>query len=93
MHSEALTDEGKTIFRHLGKFEGFYLAGGTALALQIGHRLSVDFDLFSPEEIVSTLLVKVKRIFERVSVAPSVNDPGELTVFADGVKVTFLHYP
>jgi len=24
----------------------FYLAGGTCLALQIGHRQSVDFDLF-----------------------------------------------
>jgi len=27
--------------------KGFYLVGGTALALQIGHRLSVDLDLFS----------------------------------------------
>ena len=26
---------------------GYYLAGGTALALQIGHRQSVDFDFFS----------------------------------------------
>lgn len=26
---------------------GFYLAGGTALALQIGHRSSIDIDLFS----------------------------------------------
>ena len=25
---------------------GFYLAGGTSLALQIGHRVSVDLDLF-----------------------------------------------
>lgn len=28
---------------------GFYLAGGTALALQVGHRRSVDFDFFAPE--------------------------------------------
>ncbi|MDP2649512.1 MAG: nucleotidyl transferase AbiEii/AbiGii toxin family protein [bacterium] len=26
-----------------------YLAGGTALALQIGHRISVDFDFFTPQ--------------------------------------------
>lgn len=26
----------------------FYLAGGTALALQIGHRISKDLDWFSP---------------------------------------------
>ena len=29
----------------------FYLAGGTALALQYGHRISVDLDLFSPSLI------------------------------------------
>ena len=28
----------------------FYLAGGTALALQIGHRISIDLDLFSSAE-------------------------------------------
>ncbi|MGH8567708.1 MAG: nucleotidyl transferase AbiEii/AbiGii toxin family protein, partial [Gammaproteobacteria bacterium] len=28
----------------------FTLAGGTALALQLGHRISVDFDWFCPEE-------------------------------------------
>jgi predicted nucleotidyltransferase component of viral defense system len=30
----------------------FYLAGGTALALQLGHRLSVDLDFFSPTEYI-----------------------------------------
>ena len=32
----------------LRKEYGFYLAGGTALALQIGHRTSVDFDFYTP---------------------------------------------
>lgn len=40
--------------------EGFYLAGGTALALQIGHRDSVDFDFFSEEDI------DTKELFERL---------------------------
>ena len=30
-------------------FESFCLVGGTALALQMGHRLSIDLDFFSPE--------------------------------------------
>ncbi len=30
-----------------------YLAGGTAVALHLGHRLSVDFDFFTPHEIDS----------------------------------------
>ncbi len=40
------------------KTKGFYLAGGTALALRIGHRTSLDFDFytgkdFKPEQIYS----------------------------------------
>ena len=40
--------------------EGFYLAGGTGLALQLGHRTSLDFDFynrdhFSPDEIFAKL--------------------------------------
>jgi len=33
----------------------FYLAGGTALSLQIGHRRSVDLDFFSPTEDIPTI--------------------------------------
>ena len=44
MHDESLTKEAGEILPFFEKFEGFYLAGGTALALQIGHRISVDFD-------------------------------------------------
>ena len=29
------------------KLTDFFLVGGTALALQIGHRISIDLDLFS----------------------------------------------
>lgn len=29
-------------------FNDFYLVGGTALSLQLGHRISVDIDLFTP---------------------------------------------
>lgn len=32
---------------------GTYLAGGTAVALHLGHRLSVDFDFFAPEAMDS----------------------------------------
>lgn len=93
MNLEVLTKEGKDIFRLLGKFEDFYLAGGTALALQIGHRISVDFDLFSEKEISKNLLAKVKRVFDGKIIIPSVNNPDELTVFADDIKITFLKYP
>jgi hypothetical protein len=93
MHTEALTDQAKQLLPLLSSFEGFYLAGGTALALQIGHRISVDFDLFTPNEIPHTLLPKVKRVFADSSVLVSVDNPDELTGFANDVKITFLRYP
>jgi len=36
---------------HQEIFKGYYLVGGTSLALQLGHRESVDIDLFGNEEI------------------------------------------
>jgi hypothetical protein len=94
MHHEVLTEAGAALFPSLGRFAGFYLAGGTALALQIGHRVSVDFDLFCDHEIERTLLQKVRRVFGDAStISPLVNNSDELTVLVNGVKVTFLRYP
>jgi predicted nucleotidyltransferase component of viral defense system len=93
MHTEALTEEGLKLFPALVAFDDFYLAGGTALALQIGHRLSVDFDLFCDHQINRTLLAKVKNVFAEFSIQPAINNPDELTAFVAQVKITFLSYP
>lgn len=93
MHKEALTEGSKKLFPLLTKFPEYYLAGGTGLALQLGHRVSVDFDLFSDSEIPKNLLDKVRRVFKEAVIAPSVNNPDELTTFVNDVKLTFLRYP
>jgi nucleotidyltransferase AbiEii toxin of type IV toxin-antitoxin system len=93
MHREALTDAGAKLFPALASFADFYLAGGTALALQIGHRISVDFDLFRENPIDGALLRQVKKTFARETVAPIVNNPDELTVLVGSVKLTLLTYP
>lgn len=69
----------------------FYLSGGTALALQLGHRESIDFDFFSkdevnPEEILKQL--KTAFILKDVSISK-----GTLNCVVDGVKFQFLYYP
>lgn len=69
------------------------MAGGTALALQVGHRVSVDFDLFSPSGISKQLLAKVEKVFAGSKINVAQNSSDELTVFVDGVKITFLRYP
>jgi hypothetical protein len=45
-----ITSKQKEIFYKLKNFPEYYLTRGTALALQIGHRISLDFDLFSKKE-------------------------------------------
>jgi hypothetical protein len=92
MHEEALNDNTKVIWEQCGFLGDCYLAGGTALALQVGHRQSVDLDFFFDMEIPKVLIEAVEQKFGRV-VAPSVRTADELTVFVSGVKMTFLHYP
>jgi hypothetical protein len=70
--------------------EPFYLADGTGLALQLGHRTSIDINLFSQQtfnaERYATLLIGLGG---RVTQAEEGAVHGE----AAGVKISFLHYP
>lgn len=55
-HWEALTSDTQELYKRLATLpfiSEFYLAGGTGLAIQIGHRLSIDLDFFSdsPESV------------------------------------------
>lgn len=92
MYLEALKLEQKKIFVKLGEFPDFYLVGGTALALQIGHRISVDFDLFSKEDIPRTLLPKVKRVFRDMEVKVIINHLEQLSVKTGETKIDFVKY-
>ena len=44
-------------------FSNYFLVGGTALSLQIGHRNSIDIDLFGKEPIDYDLFVDVLKEF------------------------------
>lgn len=93
MHENALTKESTVLLSSFGRFDDFYLAGGTALALQIGHRLSVDFDFFSSKSFPDKFLKKVKRVFEGRQLSVTYSAPEQLNLIIDGVKVTFFNYP
>jgi len=72
--------------------EHFYLAGGTALALQIGHRQSADLDLFSP-----TLDIPTSRKQLEAALAPggyTLADSawGNLVYLVQGVRIGFYGY-
>lgn len=72
------------------------LVGGTALALQIGHRISVDIDLFSDQQnnyddILQELSEKFGKQFEK---ARNINSPqGKgIAVFLNDVKTDILDW-
>ncbi len=69
----------------------FVLGGGTALSLQIVHRLSYDFDFFSEQPIPKNLLEKISQVIQIKEV--SIDSSDELTLFdTNNVKCTFLYY-
>lgn len=61
---ESLDKEKLEVFYKLKDFNKIgILGGGTALALQIGHRISFDFDIFAFDKLNRYLWTKVRNIF------------------------------
>lgn len=77
--------------KFLSKY-GFYLAGGTALALQIGHRTSMDFDFYTEKKFS---LLKLQRLLEKKFKEAIVLQKAEGTLIMkiDGVANSFFQYP
>lgn len=72
----------------------WYLAGGTALALQIGHRDSVDFDFFIDSDFyTSVLFERLRGIFEDYDIVKIQDEKNTLTIILDDeIKLSFSTY-
>jgi len=72
----------------------FYLAGGTALALQIGHRDSIDFDFFCAEKIdTKKLFKKIKTVFNEHTILKTQEEENTLSVFIDNhIRLSFFTF-
>ncbi len=93
LHLGILDNVRKDILQKLLPFsQGFILSGGTALALQLAHRKSFDFDFFSASPIPEKLLEKISQSLKIKNIVVDTAD--ELTFFTKNeVKITFLYYP
>jgi len=93
MFTKILSPKTKNILALLAKqkfIKDFYLAGGTALALQIGHRTSIDLDFFTsekfePKQIIQELSKLGKFVLETESWGTII---GQL----NNVKIDFLYF-
>ncbi|MEI6049174.1 MAG: nucleotidyl transferase AbiEii/AbiGii toxin family protein [Bacteroidota bacterium] len=93
MHKEILSETQVELLPLVSQFKReFYLVGGTAIALYIGHRRSIDFDLFKftslhPKNIITKIVsfgfpyLVTRRVTEQLNM--TIND----------VKFTFFEYP
>lgn len=72
----------------------FYLAGDTALALQIGHRDSLDFDFFSQKNIdTKKLFAEIKKIFEEYKILKIQEEENTLSILIENdIKLSFFTY-
>ena len=68
----------------------FYLAGGTGLALQFGHRLSLDLDFFSPEHFNEEALLQQLQAFTGFALTSKA--PYTLHATIQETKVSLLGY-
>jgi hypothetical protein len=71
--------------------QGFYLAGGTASALQLGHRRSVDFDWFSEARIPDPLRL-ARELEETAPVRVTATEKGTLHATLFGVRLSVIEY-
>lgn len=94
MFEETLHTKTKSILKNIGSFaseKNLYLAGGTALALQLGHRLSVDLDFFSQGDLDTK---KLKKDLSESGFKYKINNEttGTLELVMDDVKISFMEY-
>ena len=72
--------------------QDFLLVGGTAIALHLGHRQSIDFDFFIDQEFgMDSLKNKLRKnlTFDKILI----DKDNEFTFISKGVKITYLYYP
>ncbi|MEK7615815.1 MAG: nucleotidyl transferase AbiEii/AbiGii toxin family protein [Patescibacteria group bacterium] len=92
MHREILTKEQIELLPVISKFKGdFGLVGGTAAALHIGHRRSIDFDMFSLKSFVNEDIRKILTSAFPIE-QELVDRDGEYTIKINSVKATFYQY-
>jgi len=94
-HPEVLTPQQREVLRQVGSRaggHGFYLGGGTALAIHLGHRQSVDLDWLTAERIDNPL--ELARELQDYGLELQIGSVQRGTLHGEihGVRVSFFEY-
>lgn len=93
-HPEILDKNQLSIFPKLTflKNDGFYLAGGTGLALQLGHRTSIDLDFYKRNHFNNVkLFTRIETVFGK-EVEKTLQQKDTLFCKITGVDLSFFWY-
>jgi hypothetical protein len=93
MYNNILSKEQIELLPFIQSFKKeYYLVGGTAVSLQIGHRESIDFDLFKFGQVQPT---KIAQRLEKFGWDYQLiyKNSESFHIIANDVKITFFQYP
>ena len=92
IHFNILDPQRLEVFNLLSSFKKYgILGGGTAIALQIEHRKSYDFDIFLEKSIPKELINDVKKIFPDFQILREETNQFDFVV-RNEIKLTFLKH-
>jgi Nucleotidyl transferase AbiEii toxin, Type IV TA system len=93
MHLEILNQNQNQLLTFISLFKReYYLVGGTAIALHIGHRESIDFDLFKLSALRKNDIYK-KIFSSKVKFKFGYENYEQLNLVINEVKFTFFSFP
>lgn len=93
MHPESISSEAKRVLAKIAKSDiakNFYLAGDTALAVQLGHRESLDLDWFSKNSFSNADLKK--ELSGLGDFKLDNESEGTINGLLDEIRVSFFYY-
>jgi hypothetical protein len=93
MHTEILTSNQVELLNYIKQFHRkYYLVGGTAIAFHLGHRRSIDFDLFCQKGFIKNQIRNklFQFPFKQIKIS---EDSDQLHILINDVKVTFFNFP
>ena len=93
LHTEIFPEEQIQVFNILCEqdwLSRFYLAGGTCLGLQLGHRQSIDFDFFTREPFAPTEIIRILRNLGKFELFNQTDDT--LNGAINDVRISFFRY-
>lgn len=96
-HLSTINDETYVLLKEIFSIpeieNNFALAGGTSLAFQIGHRVSIDLDIFSPQQFDTTEIEIILSSHKNWKFTPVNKNSRMLFCYINDIKCDFVHEP